>query len=137
MLVDELALIIVFWVFLAVCPRQCLSRFIGFKAYISPLMLFRAFLVPEPIKAKHKVVVRLQVFRIDRQNLLKFRNRIAIFALQKEDPSQLVAHNAVTRILREHLALQLGGAVILAVRPKSASIEKHRPGEVWLQLQSL
>ena len=53
-------------------------------------MLLGQLFVAESVVAEHQVVVRLQVFGIDRQHRLQNFHRLVILALQEQDASQIV-----------------------------------------------
>ena len=64
MLVDQLALIVVFRVCLAIGASQCLRRFVSFETQIKLLLTLCLVCVSHALIAQHQVVVRLQVFRV-------------------------------------------------------------------------
>ena len=104
MLVDRLALVVVFGMQLAIGAGDRLRRFVGLEAQIARLMFLRQLLVAQAVVAEHQVVVRLQVFGIDGQHRLQNLHRIVVFALQKQHAPQIVQRHAIARILRQHYA---------------------------------
>jgi len=66
MFVDGLPFIIVFGIELTVRTGDGLRSFVGFETQVAHLVLVGLLLISKSVVAEHKIVVRLQVFRIDR-----------------------------------------------------------------------
>src|SRR6059058_168004 len=101
MLVNRLTLIIIFRMLLAVWACDRLGRLVCFESEITLLMLLRLLLVSKAAVAKHQVVLRLQVFRIDLKHGIQDVNAIFIFALQKQNSAKVIQRNSVTWILHQ------------------------------------
>ncbi len=102
MLVDVLALVVVFGIELAVGAGDGLRRFVGFEAQVASLMLFSHLFVTETVVAKHKVVVRLQVLGIDGEHLLQDFHGVGVLPLQKQNAAKIIQRHSIMRILRKH-----------------------------------
>src|SRR5258708_36370978 len=123
-LVNRLALVVVFGMRLAVGTSDGLRRFIGFEAQIAGLVFVGFGVVAETVVAKHQVVVCLQIFRVDGKSLLEFFDGIRVALFEKAAAAKLVAHDAVARELREHGAQVSHRAVVVAVLFEGAGVEE-------------
>src|SRR4051812_6205688 len=81
--VNRLALVVVFGMRHAELTRDRLRGLIRLKTQIAFLMLFGAGGLSESGVAEHQVVMSLEVFRIDLQNLLKLGDGFRVFLLQE------------------------------------------------------
>src|SRR5271156_1160611 len=76
MFVNRLPLVIVLGIELSVRTGDGLRSFVGFETQVAHLVFVSLLLVPKAPVAQHQVVMRLQVFRIDRENRLQHVHRI-------------------------------------------------------------
>src|SRR5215471_6123821 len=90
MFMNGLPLIVVLWMISPIRAGQHLSAFVGFKPEIKFLFLLGLFCLAEALITKHKVVMGLEVLRINGQHLLQLRNCVSVFALQEQDPAKIV-----------------------------------------------
>src|SRR5260370_13780525 len=67
MFMDRLPLVVVFGVRLAIGSRDRLRRLIGFESQIALFVFIGARFVTQTAVAEHQVVMRLQIFRINRE----------------------------------------------------------------------
>ena len=135
MFVDRLALVVVFGIELAIRTGDCLRSFVGFETQVAHLVLVGLLLVSKAVVAEHKIVVRLQVFRIDRQNGLQHVHGVRVFALEKQNASQIVQRHAIPGILRQNLAEMIGSFVVTAIAAQDFRIEKVSPRQVRTERQ--
>src|SRR5215469_14175941 len=101
MLVNGLALVIVFEMHPPIRPGNGLRRLVRLKSKISNLVIMRLLLVTESFVTKHQVVMRLQVLGIDLQNAIEWLHSIGVLALQKQNSTVIVQGHTVSRILRQ------------------------------------
>src|SRR5260370_22998694 len=79
----------------------------------------------------------LKVLRINAEFLLQLSNGITVLALQEVDSAQVIACNAVMRILRQH-STQMGGRfIVLAFGAQHAGKEVVTACQIGLELQRL
>src|SRR3954452_22449790 len=123
MLVNRLALIVVFRMSLPIWAGDCLRRFVSFEAQISRLVLLRLFLIPKSAIAKHQVVLRLQVFRINRQHAVQRFYSLFVFSLQEQYATEIIDGDAVSRVLCQDFVQLRGSAIIVSFTAEDASIE--------------
>src|SRR6266702_3398589 len=114
-LVNRLALVVVFGVRLTVRPGDGLRGFVGLETEISRLVLAGFGIIAEAVVAEHQVVMRLQIFGIDRERLFKLFHCVCVTPLQKKHPAQFIAYHTVTRKLLEHGPQMSRRAVVLAI----------------------
>ena len=100
MFVDRLTFVVV--VRMSVSIRACngLGRLVGLESKVALLVLHRTLLHAETVVAKHQVVVCLDVFGINRQDVLEFFYGFRIFLLQKENPACFIPNDTIVRKLR-------------------------------------
>ena len=137
MLVNLLALVIVLGIELAVRPGDGLGSLIRLETQIADLVFVRLLLIAQAVVTEHQVIVRLQVFRIDRQHRLQDLYRVGIFALQKQDAAKIIQRHAISRILSEDLAQVFGRAIVIAVAAQNLGVEEMSAGKVRAQRQRL
>ena len=99
MFVNELPLVVVFRMRLAIRAGKCLRGLISFEAHIQLLLMLRLVRLTQALIAEHEIVVSLQVFRIDAEYPLQGRDGIRVFPLQEEDSAQIIQSYAVARVL--------------------------------------
>ena len=137
MLVNILALVIVFGMKLPIASGNRLRSFVGFETQIARLMLLGHLVVAEPVVAEHEVVMRLQIFRIDRQHALQSLHRIGIFSLQEKNAAQIVERHAVARILRKHDLQMRGRLLVISGGLHQRCVEKVSPRQLRVDGQRL
>ena len=81
-LVDLLALVVVVRVQLPVRAGDRLRRLVGLEPHVQRLLARRLLRVAEALVGQHQVVVRLEILRIDRQDLVELRNRRLVVTLR-------------------------------------------------------
>ena len=128
-----LSLRIVFWMLQPVCTRDCLRSFVRFETHVESSMKLRVRFIAQSLVAKHQVVMGLQVLRIDAQGRLKFLDCIRVLVLEEQSATQIVAHDAVARILFEHQVESFCCFIIVAVVAKNASVEIIRSRKIRLE----
>ena len=104
--VDGLALVVVFWMGLAIGASQGLGGFVGFEAEVAFLVLVGAGFVAETGVAEHQVVIGLEVFGIDGERLLEFFGGVGVALLEEEDAAEFIKNGART-------VAQSGAALLL------------------------
>lgn len=70
MLVNQLSLVIIFRMCLAIKAGESLGGLICFEAQVKLLLMLCLFRVTQPLIAEHEIVVGLKVFRVDAQYAL-------------------------------------------------------------------
>src|SRR5262249_44957453 len=95
-LMDGLPLVIVFRMLFAIRTGNRLSSFVGFEAQVQGPLLLCILCLAQSLIAEHQVVMRLQVFRIDRHHFLELRNSLVILSLQEEKPAQIIQGDTIT-----------------------------------------
>src|SRR5712692_10618270 len=135
MLVNRLPFIIILGVRLPVRAGNRLRRFVCLEAKISRLVGLGPVVVPQPVVAKHQIVMRLQILWIDAQGRLEFLHGIGVTLLQKKHAPYFIVHHAVARELRNH-GLQMGDSPgIVAVFLQRSRIKEIRPPQSRINRQ--
>src|SRR5579883_1848192 len=83
------------------------------------------------------IVMRVQVFGVDREDGFECLHGIVVLALQELDAPEVVEGDAVAGILREDVAKTAGGFVVFAFRAQNAGVEIIRAGEVGIERERL
>src|SRR5258708_1532998 len=115
MLMDRLALVVVFGMGLTIWASNSLRGFVRLEAQITSLMVLGLLLVSQAAIAEHQVVMCLQVFRVNREYGVQRLHRICVFPLKEHDAAVVVQRHAVTRVLRQHSTEFVSGAVVISV----------------------
>ncbi len=134
---DRLPLVVVFGVRLAIGSGDRLRRLIGFESQITLFVSVGARFVTQTAVAEHQVVMRLQIFRINRESLVEFRHRIDIALLQEEDAADFVVHHAIAGILRENELEARNGGLVLAFFFQDPRVKEICTRELGLEGQCL
>src|SRR5574338_261387 len=100
MLVDGLPLVVVVRVKLAIRAGDRLRVFVRLEAAVERLFASSALVLAEAAIAQHQVVVRLEIFRIDRQYALEGIDAFLVLPLQEEHAPELVEDDSVSRVAR-------------------------------------
>ena len=137
MLVDLLPLVVVVLVQLAVRSGDRLRRFVRLEARVERPLPLGAGGISEPLVAQHQVVVRLQILGVDRQHLLELGDRLGELALQEQDAPELVADDAVARILTRGLTQVAQRLVVPAEALQRGAEEEVRLRQLRIDLQRL
>ena len=93
-------------------------------------MLVGARLVAKAGVAEHQIVIRLQVFGIDGQSLLKCLHSVGIAFLQEIDAAKFVDDHAVAGILREHNLQARCCVVVFPFFPKDSRVKEIRASQL-------
>ena len=101
-LMHALSLVVVLGMQLPVGSRNHLRGFICFETQVEFPFSLGFIGLPQALVAEHQVVVRLQIFGINRKHGLQDLHGLGIFALQEKNASQIVERNTVTRILSQN-----------------------------------
>src|SRR5580765_8307509 len=97
--VNLLALVVVVGRAQTVRTGNRLGRFVGLESRIKRLLARGERRVADTLVAEHEIVVRLEIFGIDQEHLSERRDGVVEPPLQEMNPSDLVEHDAVARIL--------------------------------------
>src|SRR5687767_7089793 len=98
-LVNRLALVVVFGPQQARASRDRLRRLVGFEAQEQLLRVVGARVVAEAAGGEHRRVMHLHIFRIDGGDAIEYRQRFRVPPVEKQDAGQLIERDAVARIL--------------------------------------
>src|SRR5215467_5997206 len=137
MLVNGLALVIVFEMHPPIRPGNGLRRLVRLKSKISNLVIMRLLLVTESFVTKHQVVMRLQVFGIDLQNPIECLHSVCVLTLQKQNATVIVQSHTISRILRQDLFQLVPSASVISITAQDAGVEIMRSCKIGAERNRL
>ena len=100
MFVDLLPLVVVFGRFEPIRSGDGLRGLVRLEPRVQDLFTRGERRVAGSLVAEHQVVMRLEIFRVDAQDLLKRHNRSVEPPLQELNPADLTEHDPVAGVLR-------------------------------------
>src|SRR5260370_17991853 len=102
MLVNRLALVVVFRMGQAIRARYRFGGFVGLEAQIADLIIVRPVFQAQAAIAEHQIVVGLQILWINLKDSVEVLDGLGIVLLQEEYSADYAAHYTITRVLGQH-----------------------------------
>src|SRR5579862_2946844 len=130
MLVNGLALVVVVRMRTQVGPGQSLRTFVGFESQVALLIFGRALGLAESGIAKHEIVVRFEVFRVNGDRFIQFADGVSVTALQEVDSPQVVVYHAILWVLVQYSLKMLRGLIVFALIAQNGGQEEMRASQV-------